>query len=95
MSKGLEALKEVREKTDAGFIYDYHNKEHNPLNIIEKELKALEIIKEKFNLQLFCDNKNGFIGMVAVVIKGLNPYVIYETHNKEEYDVLKEVLKNE
>ena len=48
----LEALKEIREKTDAGFIYDYHSREPNPLNIIETALKKLEMFEEISNLPI-------------------------------------------
>ena len=82
----LEALKEIREKTDAGFIYDYHNREPNPLKIIETALKALEIIAnniEEFSYFNIRANRNE----TRFIIN------INSLDNKEEFDLLKEVLK--
>ena len=88
MSKGLEALKEIgmnyarvfkaRENGKKQFVHDYL--------IIEKELKALEIIKDKrvnveWLLKCFKDYD-------------LETYNTYQTKplTQEEYDLLKEVL---
>jgi len=71
-------------------ISDEYSKE---LNTIEKSLKALEIIKNKFHLHIVKDEKNGnFYAMVMFAYKDFPQYCIYETNNKEEYDLLKEVL---
>ena len=77
MSKGLEALKEIREAL--GTVLETR------CEIIEKELKALEIIKKKeVNVAWFTYvdnledyNKGKFIGSYLT---------------QEEYDFLKEVL---
>ena len=58
------------------------------IEYIEKQLKALEIIKEMFkssNFQLRCDGKNYFIwdNILMAIISEI-------TH--EQYDLLKEVL---
>ena len=85
MSKGLEALQDIRLRL---FIESevQSKKVINDLKTIEKELKALEIIKNKkvdikylyyranFNLDKYNDN-----------------YI--ETLTQEEIDLLKEVLK--
>ena len=80
MGKGLEALKEIgmnyarvfkaRENGKKQFVHDYL--------IIEKELKALEILRKvKWTIEKDFNKNYGFI---------------CGKFNKEEYDLLKEVL---
>ena len=85
-----EAFKELKE--NAQEICEW---ELVRLNIIEKELKALEIIKTK-NVDIdyiktcFYDKKGGF--------KDYNAWVGHdddEELSQEEYDLLKEVLEND
>ena len=86
MSKGLEALKEIKGKffkqkgnTTSGDFGLYRR-----LSIIEEELKAFEIIKEKIMPLLSVDE-----------IKYFKIYPIDDEGveiSKEEYDLLKEVL---
>ena len=87
MTKGLEALEKLKNRpclsTDWSkkeINYDYNKEEYDA---IEKELKALEIIKEKkVNVKWLlnsysCDDYNNW----------------YDIHlTEEEYDLLKEVL---
>lgn len=86
MSKGLEALESI----EMGFSYDNRILYDDEFIIIEKELKALEIIiKEKrvdIDLLLMADN-------VKEYNKYCHKYINIETQlTKEEYDLLKEVL---
>lgn len=76
MSKGLEALKNFREH------YIFELDEEESLNIIEKELKALEIIKEHIKLGNYKYNSEETYG--------LTEYTFFIS--KEEYDLLNEVL---
>ena len=78
MSKGLEALKQFRNSNFQGV--NVYADEY--LDIIEKELKALEIIKKELNLnvKVFEDNYCLFADNFGWVI------------SKEEYDLLIEVL---
>ena len=82
MSKELEALERIRS-------HNYHElSKRECLNIIEKELKALEIIKEK--------EVNVFIFLHSGDLETYNDMV--EDNRKltqEEFDLLKEVLKCE
>lgn len=92
MSRGLEALKELVKigylETEKGWQEDIIAIED--INDIEKELKALEIIKEKGNfINLEYDKHD-------------DKYYIYDNelymHNeitKEEYDLLKGVLTDD
>lgn len=69
MSEGLEALKELRYRiTNFNGKFNDYNK---IMNIIEQELKALEIITNKLDV----------LGVLGYVFA------------KEEYELLKEVLK--
>ena len=83
MSKGLEALKNIRKvnyyEDEEEIIEDCFGIEKD-LSIIEKELKALEIIKElpdKYKQ-----------GLVYILLNALNERKI----TQEKYDLLKEVL---
>ena len=91
MIKGLEALERVKEHTKT---YYYSLIEKDIANI-EKELKALEIIKnKKVNvLELsVCANYETFISF----FKQWNWNGEYDEYvvSEEEYDLLKEVLNN-
>ena len=79
MSKGLEALKEINKVIPYAHIT-------NEYKTIEKELKALEIIKEKICLGGLCSSLQE--------TKNFEDYkVSYFTQlTKEEYELLKEVL---
>ena len=82
MSKGLEALKEIKDiraKTYYVLELKLDDKLTEDLIIIEKELKALEIIKPLVNLTK--DTSGCWLWL------GLNGIQISE----EEYDLLKEV----
>ena len=85
-----EAFKELKE--NAQEICEW---ELVRLNIIEKELKALEIIKTK-NVDIdyiktcFYDKKGGFKDYNA-----LAGHYGYEELSQEEYELLKEVLEDE
>ena len=93
MSKGLEALQNLRtfyivvsKDLMEHYIFASDTKEYQ---IVEKELKALEIIKYK-NISIECLKR-------AIRKEGLEwynslcPYLL-ERLNKEEYELLKEVL---
>ena len=87
MSKDLEALKRIKEH-----LGDY-KKHCEDLDTIEKELKALGIIKEKrvdFGILPYCLDLETYNN--AIVVNG-NEWLDYKPLTKEEYDLLKEVLK--
>ena len=90
MSKGIEKLKEIQNELYGHYDFkDVSEYSKEQFSIIEKELKALEIIKEK-RLDVDC------------LIKWLrkDDYELYhhtylhhrEDLTQEEYDLLKEVL---
>ena len=86
MSKGLEKLKTIRH------IHDMECGEDESINkdldIIEQELKALEIIKEKkVNVMLF-------ISLKDIGLERYNKCFEAEEHQltQEEFDFLKEIL---
>lgn len=81
MSKGLEALKDIKGK------YENDNGLQRRLSIIERELKALAIIKDKgvdvgwlMKTQTLSEYNN-IVGTVS-----------HEALSQEEYELLKEVL---
>lgn len=84
MSKGLEALKRIRQETcPATYNNDFDKNER--CDIIEKELQALEIIKEK--------EVNVFIFLHSGDLETYNDMVEDNRKlNQEEYELLKEVL---
>ena len=78
MSKGLEALQRIKNR-----LYPLEIEE---TNIIEKELKALEIIKEKrVDIGWLIRSKNCSKYNLGVGES--------QALKKEEYDLLKEVLR--
>lgn len=82
MSKGLEALKKIK-----NWLYTHDLQELCDIDIIEKELKALEIIKKK-NVSISAFKLN----------VSLETYIIWWTTKREEwltqeeFDLLKEIL---
>ena len=79
MAKGLEALQEIKIKP---FSWE---KLKDSLDIIEKELKALEIIKEK-EVNIFIFLHSGDLETYNDMVED-NRMLI-----QEEYELLKEVL---
>ena len=87
--KGLEALKYLKEEKRRHWIDG--DKSTECLDTIEKELKALEIIKNKTNSACNC----------LMILKSRFDDLSYEDYTKlfitelakEEYDLLKEILK--
>lgn len=88
MSKGLEALKELKVSLISEGAFDYVNEER--IITIEKELKALEIIKNK-QVNIF-----RFISLCIIQKMPVSIYnAVYSdeyTLTQEEYELLKEVL---
>jgi hypothetical protein len=100
MSKGLEAISDLR--FNISYSQDMDYKENNDLcDVVEKELKALEIIVTK-KVNLYGDD------LYANGVYGLNYYSTYEHYKasceklrykkkniltEEEFNLLKEVLK--
>lgn len=89
MSKGLEALEDLR--FQVGNIHYFTKdlkqttrevRDSGLFEIIEKELKALEIIVKKANIRLWENHGNYYFTTTN------NVYGI----SKEKYDLLKEVL---
>ena len=89
MSKELEALKRIRQETcPATYMQDFDKEEC--LQVIEKSLKALEIIKNKecdMRWLKYCIKE---YKTVEVYNNGLPEH--YEKLTEEEFDLLKEVL---
>ena len=96
MSKGLDALKIIYDMED---LQGGRDKFWNAYRVIEKELKALEIIKKK-NVFVW-----GFIHRIKEIKDFEYTYDYYKTHygyfhsgykfellTQEEYDLLKEIL---
>lgn len=77
--KGLEALKQIKRVCECEF--DFEVNIGNSYRIIEKELKALAIIRNHYHL---CN------GMEARILLLTN-----DQFSWDQYDLLKEVLKNE
>lgn len=71
MSKGLEALKDI------SWQFDLNEKAQDEYKIVEKELKALDIINNK---KVFVDDKKE-----VFIIEVLNL-------TQEEYELLEEIL---
>ena len=96
MSKGLEALKKLKDRADHDeylFRQDtnrekaisFLNENDNFVNIIEKELRALEIISQNFKLVGNCLHaKNKYAKDGWVFVK--------ELEDEEEHNAWKEVL---
>ena len=72
MSKELEALERLR----------FGKASNSDISLIKKALKALEIIKEKADVQLIQDKDEYFLLIYIACIK----------ITKHEFDLLKEVL---
>ena len=92
MSKGLEALKDIKE------CLFWSDKGLQDIETIEKELKALEIIKSKSvnvkNLIIYCfELKDTYEDYIDVFNYGDNYWDLgRELLTKEEFNLLKEVL---
>lgn len=84
MSKGLEALEKIKNNLRL-FGFDEDTDNFKLLNIIEKELKALEIIKNK---QVVIPRLLCWRGLSDYNFPLLPEYWL----EQEEYDLLKEVL---
>ena len=97
MSKGLEALERIgkcyvkSESKDLMFTDEYGD----DYDIIERELKALKIIKK---CRIKVEKREDFdvIGYATFRKNGKYRYYINDIEiTQEEYDILKEMLKNE
>lgn len=85
MSKGLDALKDLKLKhTDNGSQRRYE--------IIEKELKALEIIKTLKDVDFIIDYDEEHDCWVLSVECEYDQLQIASGYGKDKYDLLKEVL---
>ena len=100
MIKGLEELNkiknclEIADEVDGDIIFTTGEyEEEESLNIVEKGLKALNIISEKLDLEV---SYNSIYGTYMLVIPdtGDGTYLGIRI-SKEEYDILKEVLNND
>ena len=87
MSKGLEALEDLRNhlKDDVGHInvFDKLN-----LNLIEKELKAIDILKEK-NIDIYWLKTSPNLSRYNLAVG------TRQKLKKSEYEMLKEVFCND
>ena len=87
MSRGLEALIRLQDNLVEFVSDDYHYEDFvNDINLLRKELKVLEIIKDKIVMNRALNGRIGttFIKDILIEIKALITL--------EEYDLLKEVL---
>ena len=95
---GLEALDSVRCALSLCPNHNY-KKENNLCNIIEKELKALEIIKRKSTLDFGyirnADNYDEYLKHFGKVVQELlkSGESVHFAVTKDEFDLLKEVMK--
>ena len=89
MIKGLEALNEIEKFVEKNLSKTKDNESFNlgfDIGIIEKDLKAFEIIKEKLvNLFIvaYTDTKEAYNDMVSEHYRELT---------QDEYELLKEIL---
>ena len=89
MSKGLEALKSLMNN-----VLRNDDKLCNKcVSIIEKELKALEILKNKPHISFDLFDTLDTLEEINNYIKFMYGYKDTSILTKEEYDLLKEVLK--
>ena len=77
---GLEALESI--------IETFYNKESEDIQIVRKELKALNVFRKLMFFDVRTDNENG--KMIYLIV--WNAVAICRI-SKEEYELLKEVLK--
>ena len=95
--KGLEALEKIRNwKCFIDFEIDTNgNKEFGKeIAIIEKELKALEIINNKDVNTIIIKNTNNFDDYnKSLLITSTKKNAKYRFLIQKEYDLLKEILK--
>lgn len=89
MSKGLDALKRIRQETCPATIIPDFDKEEC-CKIIEKELKALEIMKDTLGIFLYETTEDNKLGETHYYID-IAHCCSYQIA-KEQYDLLKEVL---
>lgn len=92
MTKGLEALNEIKEMLDAPYTSGVIKQ---GLNVIEKELKAFEIIKKYPKVRNSLQNFRYMVNYwqknnVVVTTKLLRTYDF--PYELEEYELLKEVM---
>ena len=93
MSEGLEVLEELRKETrKGGQYYIIKSEKRRLLSIVEKKLKALEIINpflKAIGLDFIFWNEE----KRAILITDNNEFEYwYYCKTQEEYDLLKEVL---
>ena len=89
MSKGLEVLEIIKHTTDLdrpNELNGYHNEIYN----IEKELKALEIIKELMKIRIGIDESENCKSCGTVLLVGSKDiWVVYQTFDEENIQKLK------
>ena len=94
MSKGLEALENIKEMPindeDGELMYQFKDMKYYQLDLehIEKELKALEIIKKKNSHVIYVYNCKNYLEYKNSYPK----YQCFMEFTQEEFDLLKEVL---
>ena len=95
MSKELEALKEFKGNNNTILVGRVMGKQHylDCLQAIEKSLKALEIIKELLfkNCKIELVSGGSYYQIIVKIGKG---HSFGMSISKEEFNTLKEVLKN-
>ena len=91
MSKELEALYEIKNGTSYVVSNEIVNDYEKEFDILEKELKALEIIKEKtINIVILrcCEILEEYNSIIITKYNGKKHLI-----NEQEFELLKEVLE--
>lgn len=94
MSKGLESLvklmDDVNQCVNSGGIHYIDKRNYD---IVEKELKAFEILDNNIEFQFLERKENNKVKYIVRLINFDNPTQLFEWDiEKEQYDLLKEVL---
>ena len=84
MNKGLEALKRIKPYADSSI--------DGELGIIEKELKALEIIKDEFQIDFNDDKQSITLQSIEEPYTHIRFSLTRKIKDKDKYDLLKEVM---
>ena len=93
MSKGLEVLEKAKKRNGLPLNQEFAPITEKEIEIIEKELKALEIIKEKkVNVSLLFNTGNHWDYNDHVIRSQIYLNSNSKCLTQEEYNLLKEVL---
>lgn len=86
-----EAIKRLRQETcPATYCPDFDKEEC--LQVIEKELKAFEILKEEFSIEAY---ESALNHKVISIYSDFDKYAVVKVVSQEKHDLIKKVLANE